>query len=186
MSEKKQTPGQISSGRKFWRVCRFRRDESGVTAVEFGMVALPFLVLLFAILEVSLSFFSIMMVENAVETASRLVKTGQAQTAGFSETQFKQQICDKVFILPNCNTELRLDVRTYNSFGDITLDSPVDADGEFTEDYNFDMGSADQIIVVRAFYKWDLMNRIPGLGISNLSDGSLLIDASAAFKNEPF
>ncbi len=186
MSEKKPKPGRTSPDRMFWQVYRFRRDDSGVTAVEFGMVALPFLMLLFAIMEVSLSFFSTMLVENAVESAARLIRTGQAQTAGFDENQFKQQICDKIFVLASCESELRLDVRTYNGFQDIQMQSPVDANGEFTDNYNFDMGSADQIVVVRAFYKWGLMNRIPGLGISNLSDGSLLINASTVFKNEPF
>ena len=48
------------------------------------------------------------------------------------------------------------------------------------------MGVGEEIVVVRAFYKWELMNKIMGLGISNMADGSLLINASAAFRNEPF
>src|SRR4051812_47106857 len=37
-------------------LCRFRKNQSGATAVELGLIALPFFALLFAILETALGF----------------------------------------------------------------------------------------------------------------------------------
>ena len=38
--------------------CRFARHQDGTAAVEFALVAVPFLALLFAILETALVFFT--------------------------------------------------------------------------------------------------------------------------------
>ncbi len=186
MARKLPKQGPIAQRRSRLGLYRFRRDENGVTAVEFGFIAMPFLALLLAIFEVALSFFGVLMVENAVEESARLIRTGQAQENGFSEAQFKQDICDRIYTFNDCMEELRLEVKTYADFADINMESPVDTDGNFTDNYDFDMGVGEEIVVVRAFYKWELMNKIMGLGISNMADGSLLINASAAFRNEPF
>jgi Flp pilus assembly protein TadG len=119
--------------RRFRRalLARFRRDASGVTAVEFGLVALPFFAVLFAILEVSLAFWTSQVMESMVADASRQVYTGQFQQAnqGKSAAQmaeaFKDLICGtsvvdgrKVnrFGLFDCHGKLQVDVRAYTSF----------------------------------------------------------------------
>ena len=62
---------------------RFARQQGGAAAVEFGLVAAPFLALVFAIMETAIVFFSGQALETAVADASRLIMTGQAQTQGF-------------------------------------------------------------------------------------------------------
>ncbi|MGI9382041.1 MAG: TadE/TadG family type IV pilus assembly protein, partial [Methyloligellaceae bacterium] len=63
------------------------------------MVAAPFFALLFALIEIGLVFFGSFTLENAVEQASRMIRTGQAQQQGFSEDRFKQEVCDNVYVL---------------------------------------------------------------------------------------
>ena len=48
-----------------WR--SFARDREGSSAVEFGLVALPFMAILLAILETGLVFFASQVIETAVE-----------------------------------------------------------------------------------------------------------------------
>src|SRR5262245_34610674 len=67
----------------------------GASAVEFALIAAPFLALLFAILETALIFFSGQVLEAAVQDSARLIFTGQAQNAGYSQQQFKDQVCAK-------------------------------------------------------------------------------------------
>jgi Flp pilus assembly protein TadG len=50
---------------------RIRRDESGATAIEFGLVALPFFALMFAILETALLFLASQTLETASRTTTR-------------------------------------------------------------------------------------------------------------------
>jgi hypothetical protein len=71
------------------RLLRFRRDERGATVIEFGLVALPFFGLLFAIIETALVFFAGQALETAVSNAARLIRTGQAQSAGYTVSDFK-------------------------------------------------------------------------------------------------
>ena len=85
---------------------RFRRDENGAVAVEFGMVALPFFALLFSIIEISLSFFSNQILETAVSEASRLIMTGQAQNSGMTALQFRTAVCDHLPAMFDCENNL--------------------------------------------------------------------------------
>ena len=58
---------------------RWRRDNSGATAVEFAIIALPFMLLMFGIMTVCLYFFTNFSLENAAWAAARSVRTGQMQ-----------------------------------------------------------------------------------------------------------
>jgi Flp pilus assembly protein TadG len=81
---------------------RFLRQEEGAAAVEFALVATPFLALAFAILEMALVFFAGQTLESATADSTRLIMTGQAQLAGYDETQFKTAVCDRVAGMFDC------------------------------------------------------------------------------------
>ncbi len=164
---------------------RFRADPSGVTAIEFGIVAAPFFALMVALIEVSLVFFANFTLENAVDKASRMIRTGQAQTQGFSEAQFKQSICDGVTGVYDCMAGLKLDVMRFDNFTGVNLPDPLDGNGELRTDFGFDPGASGDVVVVRAFYEWELIANFPG-GLGNMPGGGRLLVATAAFRNEPF
>jgi Flp pilus assembly protein TadG len=167
-------------------LARFGRDQSGVTAIEFGLVAAPFVALMLAILETALLFFAAQTLETAVSNAARLIRTGQAQQQGFDADQFKEQICTQVMDLFDCDAGLLLDVRTYQTFDSVNLTKPVDEDGNLDVDSTYQPGHGGEIVVVRAFYEWPTFSKLLGLNFSNLADGNHLIAATAAFRNEPF
>ncbi len=168
-------------------LARFARNERGVTAVEFGLVATPFVALIFAILETALVFFGQQTLETATANAARLIRTGQAQQQGFTATQFRQTICDQVLDLFNCNSGLEMDVRTYKTFDEINLAKPVDDTGHLAaDDFNYVPGHGTDIVVVRVFYEWPTFSTLLGLNLGNMADGKHLLAATAAFRNEPF
>ena len=165
---------------------RFRRDSKAATAVEFGLISIPFFALLFAILETFLLFFASQSIETATERAGRLIRTGQAQVAGLSEADFKTAVCDALNGLFNCEQGLTVDVRTYAQFGDVDLGRPIDEDGNHVEDNEYQLGQGGDIVVVRSFYEWPIHTNLLGLGLANLANGKNLIAAATAFRNEPF
>jgi Flp pilus assembly protein TadG len=57
---------------------RFGRAREGVTALEFALVAVPFLTIMFAILETGYVFFLAILIEGATADASRQIRTGAA------------------------------------------------------------------------------------------------------------
>jgi Flp pilus assembly pilin Flp len=170
------------------RLLGFGKDERGVTAVEFGLVALPFIALMFAILETALVFFAGQALETAIGNSARLIRTGQAQEDNMSLADFRTSICDQVFQLFDCEGGLQLDVRTFPTFDSIELGTPeVDEDGVLvTEGYDFDIGEAGEIVVVRAYYAWPVFVTMLGNDLSNYGNSEHLLIATAAFKNEPF
>lgn len=164
---------------------KFRREESGATAIEFGIVAAPFFALMIAIMEVALVYFANFSLENGVDRAARLIRTGQAQEQGFSQSQFKQAVCENVSVISGCLEGLKIEVVRYDNFGGVAPSDPLDGDGQLRDDFGYDPGTGGDVVLVRAFYEWSLVAAIPG-GLGNMPSGGRLISAVAAFRNEPF
>ena len=171
-----------------------KRRDSGHVAIEFALIAPIFFLLFFGTMEVGLSIFASQLLENGVKMTSRLVRTGQAQTLNMTATQFRAVLCGQVSILLSCDpAKLYIDVRSFENFASSTFPAPLDSDGNLNAGLNsFDMGSSSQsggsntIVLVRAFYTWQLFTPLFGQFYANMPDNTRLLSASAAFKNEPF
>ena len=158
---------------------RFFRNIEGTTAVELSFVLLPFLIVLFAIIETGYVFLTQMVVEGATATASRQVRVGSVQQSANPLEQFIQTLCDNTGTIVPCE-ELILDVRSFANFPDISLLPEVpDDDGAIT----FDLGSPGDIVLVRVVYQWDWIT--PFLRNQIQPEGKRFI-ASAIFRVEPF
>src|SRR5436190_9318744 len=116
-------------------VRRFARGEDGIAAVEFGIVAAPFLALMFAIMETALVFFASQTLETAVADSARLIMTGQAQSSNFTQAQFKSAVCAKILGLFDCANGIKIDVKTYSSFSSITTTKPIDSNGNLQNNF---------------------------------------------------
>jgi Flp pilus assembly protein TadG len=166
---------------------RFARGQDGAAAVEFALVALPFLALLFAILESALVFFASQTLETAASDASRLIMTGQAQTAGYSQADFKTAVCNALAGgLFDCSNGVYVDVETYTSFSAINTASPI-VNGQLnTSNLNYLPGGPGDIVMVRLYYQWPIYVSLLGDTLSNLNGGSRLLVATSVFRNEPY
>ena len=165
---------------------RFRRNRGGSTVVEFALVAPIFFALLFAIIETALMFFASQVLETVTQDSARMIYTGQAQNASYTQAQFKTLVCSKVVSLFDCANGISIDVQSYPKFGNVDVDKPIDGSKNFTNPNNFKPGGPGDIVVVRVFYQWPILVTKLGYNISNLSDGKRLLTATAAFQNEPY
>ncbi len=166
-------------------LARFRRDQNGSTVVEFALVAAPFFALLFAIIETAILFFAGQALDSAVQSTARLIRTGQAQQQNMSADNFKTSICNLAGGLLDCS-KLKVDVQQYTDFGDVNLGVPVDKNGNLNVTQNYNTGHGGNIVVVRAYYEWPVLINLLGNNLADLPDGSHLLVATAAFRNEPF
>jgi Flp pilus assembly protein TadG len=172
------------------------RSESGAAAVELALIAVPFFLLLFGIIELALVFLLSTSLENATDMAARQVRTGAMQTAGgASAATFKTLVCKNLGWLQNeCASNLYVDVRTFASFKTVTAPQPVvskTVGAKTTTSFDptkltFDMGKAGDIVVVRTYYSWPLITPMVQQAIQTLSDGHMVISSTAAFRNEPY
>lgn len=169
------------------RCAAFARDSRGATAVEFALVAAPFLALIIALIQTFLVFFAQQTLETIVRQSARLVRTGQVQSAQMTQAAFKQKVCDQIVILFNCNG-LMVDMQVATSWTSANTGMPTltfDGSGKVTNTWQYDPGDAGDIVVLRVMYVWPVMLGPLGFNLSNLTDGNRLIMSSAAFQNEP-
>jgi len=166
--------------------CRFAVQCRASTTIEFGLLAAPFVALTFAILQTALLFFAGQSLETAVATASRLIMTGQAQTQGWSAAQFKQQVCNAITGIFNCQSGVYVDVETYSSFAAVNLGMPVNNGTFNSANLGYNPGGPGSIVVVRLYYQYPVYVNLLGFNLSNLNGGYNLLAATAVFKNEPY
>jgi Flp pilus assembly protein TadG len=165
---------------------RFVRRQEGAAAVEFALVAAPFLALTFAILETAMVFFAGQTLEAAAADSARLIMTGQAQSAGYSAAQFKTQVCNRIYGLFDCANGMMVDVKTYTSFSSINTAMPV-ANGQVnTASMSYTPGEPGDIVVVSLYYKWPIYVSMLGNKLDNLNGGDRLLAATSVFRVEPY
>jgi Flp pilus assembly protein TadG len=167
---------------------RLIRQQDGAAAIEFGIVAAPFLALVFAIIETAVVFFAGQTLETAGTDSARLIMTGQAQTQGFDQAAFKNAVCAKIYGLFNCQAGLSIDVKTYSSFASINNSQlPLDANGNLqTQNFGYQPGGPGDIVVLRLMYQWPVYVSLLGLNLSDMSGGKRLLMSTVAFRNEPY
>jgi Flp pilus assembly protein TadG len=171
-----------------WAVVRrFIHQQDGATAVEFAMVAAPFLAMMFAIMETALVFFAGQTLETAGADSARLIMTGQAQTQSFDQAKFKTAVCAKIYGLFDCAAGLYVDVRNYSSFAAIDTSKPVDASGNLqTGSFVYQPGGPGDIVVVRLLYQWPVYVSLLGLNLADSAGSKRLLMSTIAFRNEPY
>jgi Flp pilus assembly protein TadG len=167
---------------------RFGKHQKGSTAVEFGLVVLPFIALLFAIIETAIIFFAGQALETVVASSARLILTGQADNGGITTpSAFKTAVCNNVSGLFDCASKLQIDVRKFSTFGSINLPPPqLDTNGNLTDaSSQFQASAPGDIVVVRLFYQYPVYASIWNPQLAN-SGGKHMLVATAAFRNEPY
>lgn len=168
---------------RLWK--RFRASETGVYAVEFALVAGPFLMLCFAIVETAVVQGANVLLDYAVSETARQVMTGEVQEQDLDAAGFRKLICDKVGIMLSCN-KVKLDLRTFAAGKDIpksvTKNLGVVDDSKFC----YDPGSQGSITVLRAFYEWQWLGVAGFLKQLGVNINNAVLFSMAAFMNEPY
>lgn len=168
---------------------RIRKDKRGFTAVEFAMVAPPFLMLLFGTIAVGLYFFVTFSLENAVEQSARLIRTGQAQSQDppMTTTQFKAKVCSYAPSFVDCKNKLRVNVVTSATFSGLTEPACLDKGKLIADPAPKNVpGAANDIVLVTVCYEWDLAGQFPFLKLGTMANGAALIRAATTFRTEPY
>lgn len=184
-----------------WRgaLRRFRRSRDGAAALEFALLAIPYCMIVFAILETCVTFLGDQLVGMAVDDMARKIRTGQI-TAALPEKEFRRQFCDEISILITCTPEeitkaskLYLDVRSFADFASIPKTVPRVSSDRFADldpsSFGYAPGGPKTINMVRAYYRWPIVTDLvrPYISTARPADGSMstfLIVQTAAFLNE--
>src|SRR5579871_6918275 len=146
----------VSVRRRLAVAAGFARREDGAAALEFAIIAAPFLALILASMQTALAFFAGQVLETAVAESSREIMTGQAQNAGMSQSQFASAVCAKIATLFNCGG-LMIDVQTAASFSAANTSAPTltfNGSGQVSNSWSYNPGAPGSIVVMRVMYQW--------------------------------
>jgi Flp pilus assembly protein TadG len=160
---------------------------AGSAAIEFAMIAPVFFMLLMGIMENGIIYFAGATLQNATDDVSRQIRTGQAQAAGMTQQQFRTAICNEIAPLLACDSNLQIDVESYNDYSTAGFAPPTDAAGNLKATLNnYVPGTACNVVLVRTFYTWKVITPMLSPFLTNITGGYHLVSATSAFRNEPF
>jgi pilus assembly protein Flp/PilA len=180
------------SRRGRWRLIkRFQRSQDGATAIEFALIAGPFFLLFFAIVETVMMLWTNAVLEQAVSEASRAVLTGTSRTRYTAEDSaantraFTQAICNYAPGFIDCE-RLRVDVRSYASFEEAAAGSAPSNGVLNTSSFAYRQPRAGEIVVVRGVLEYSaFLTQWSNVFASDDGSRRVLV-ASTAFRTEPF
>jgi Flp pilus assembly pilin Flp len=170
------------------------RNERGAAAIEFAIVAVPLLLFMMGIVGIGLYFFTGSALNHGVEAAARKIRTGEAQKDALTVGGFKDLVCEEAGSYINCN-KLRVHIDHGDNWSEISPQPCVDENNNLiastgqAEDEIVDYtGEASQVVLVTVCYQWDLAQAFSFLKLGTKSDGSgpVVLEASTAFRTEPY
>jgi Flp pilus assembly protein TadG len=174
---------------------RFVRNRRGSTAIEFSILALPFALLVFAILESCISFAGQEVMANITDDVARQLRTGQLRPADVAGGKLTTLICGRLQIIvsTDCPQQLLVDLREYPTFADaatatfkIQNGDVVLMQGTNSQTFANTPGLAESKNMLRVFYKWPVVTDLMARSMANLNGGRTLHFASVTWQNEPF
>lgn len=192
---------------RLWR--KLARSSDGAAAIEFAILAVPYFLIIFAIIETFVAFAAEQLVTNAVNTLGRQLRTGQITynlnrpTTDMDITKFRKAFCEEVNIMIQCSeaeiatpNKLYIDARTFANFAAIPKTIPRVSTAAFADidptSFKFTPGGPSSINMLRAYYRWQVITDLvrPYITTIRPADGSMpsdfLIVATTAFQNENY
>jgi len=160
-------------------------DRSGVAALEFSIIALPFFMIMLGTIEIGLLLLESSVLEGATRDAARQVRTGSVQTSANPLSAFNTLVCNGLFNLYDCST-FYVDVRTFADFTTITIPAPqFDNTGKPTN-LVFQPGGAGTVETARVVHNHQFLTPMIGAIMGQGGNNSIPLISTAIFKTEPY
>lgn len=191
----------------------FLKDSDGAVAIELAMVSVPFLTMMFAVINTGMFFFAINCLDRGMEDASRYIRTGEAQGGkvagyagstgqGMTAAQFKKLVCDRASGYIDC-TKLEITIQSSTDAnggwaninptvcmanGSLTTGNvPANANPNVGPTISGIAGTQGAVVLITACYKWEMGRYLPFVHFDRrFTDGSSLIQSSTALRIEPY
>lgn len=168
---------------------RFRTDNRGSVAIEFALIALPFFLLIFAVVEVTLSFTAEQVMSNTADDIARQLRTGQLKTTDVSDaSKLKALVCPRLLMAATPCPDLEVDLQTYATFKTVPTTIPLKSDNDVdVSTLRVNPGGAGTINQLRLFYRWPILTDLMKTRIASIQNqGKTLLFSTVTWQNEPY
>lgn len=134
-----------------YKLVEFLRDDTGVAAVEFSLVSIPFIIIIFLILNFSLIFMEKQLLAYSIDEEARYLKVNTRKINTMNSADIRERICGRLFIVfqPTC-PDINIDLKGFKSIDDIGIYSIKDINKSSISDVQ--KSNITRFIVK---YKWD-------------------------------
>lgn len=178
-------------------IWRFARSRRGATAVEFALISLPLMTLMFGVLELAMILLVSATLDTATDFAARNIRTGVFQKGGkTTQKDFQKLVCVNMsWLRPMCsvtpapnepdNNPLFVEARTFNDFaaaGALARRDPKTFDPLNT---CWTVGNPEDIVIVTTYIRWPIVTPLMRPMFQNY-EGGRMITSTRLFRNEPF
>jgi len=166
----------------------FRREEGNVT-LDFVICLPVILMILLASFEAGFATIRKVWLERALDLTVRDLRVG-ALGSNPGHDQVRERLCSQIFIMPDCLTELRLEMNVIDRATWSGLDPTptcIDRTTEIQPYLDFVQGGSNELVAVRACAVFDPTFPTTPLGLQlQLDDsGGYQLAAMSVFVNEP-
>ena len=179
---------------------RFVRSRRGATAVEFALISMPLMILLFGVLELAMILLVSATLDTATDFAARNIRTGvfqQGPSTMKGQDGFRRLVCVNMSWLQQMCTQatpkpgdpdpnpLFVEARTFDSYvaaGALQRRDPNTFDPQKTD---WCAGNPEDIVVVTTYFKWPIVTPLIRPLFKNY-EGGRMISSTRLFRNEPF
>jgi hypothetical protein len=170
------------------RLRRFLGKEDGSATVEFVIIFPIFMFLFASCFELGTVMLRQTMLDRGIDMTVRQVRLGAVDPV--THDVLKDMICERAAILPNCNTELKLEMRSTDPRAWAAM--PALADCIDQADYNlpvrnFEAGQPNQMMILRACHLFEPYFPTFGMGefIPRQSGDSYALISTSSYVVEP-
>ena len=178
-------------------ISRFARARRGAIAVEFAIIAIPLLMLMFGVLELAFILLVTSTLDNATDFAARHIRTGEFQSANpvntpedreITRAQFASLVCRNMTWLDGrCEGKLTVEAETFNTFADAGGSEPVDpSTNPNPAGPCWSVGNPEDIVLVRAYYEWPIISPLLRPIFQSAGREGRLLSSARIFSNEPY
>jgi Flp pilus assembly protein TadG len=160
---------------RFAQLCT---SQDGAAAVEFALVAVPFLALTFGIIEVGIDFMVNSQIDAATQKVVENIRSGAVVISGMSASDFKTNVLCPQMVGMTCSS-VRLNVETIQQW---TKWNSISKTAITTQ--NWCPGGSGDRVLVQVAYPVPLSTMI-WAGSPSLAEPRYYI-AAAGFRNDPY
>ncbi len=176
---------------------RFGRDRSGATALEFGLIGIPFFSLILVMFEVSMLFLEGQALDTTLDSAARQLLTGTAQTSSGSTAitdmaTFKTYaFCPLLPAIITCS-QVQLNVAVITSWSSASLGPPISNGTLNTSSWGYSPCQSNpsnpSIMKVEAAYPVSALSAYwnPATTVTLNGTKDRVLYSSTVFRCEPF
>lgn len=175
---------------------RFADGRRGAVAVEFAIIGIPLMMLMFGVLELALILLVSATLDGATDFAARKIRTGQFQSIYPSTTPEEKEVSMREFAVlvcsnmtwlnNNCGGKLIVDAETFGTFAGAGSSEPAPAMGFAQRRVCWSPGNPEDIVLVRTYFEWPIFSPLLRPFFKSEGHQGRLLSSARIFRNEPY